>query len=300
MNSLNFLRKKLVLYTLLILVGVWFFYFIFFSVPSNFPVGSIVSIEPGMNLRSASLKLKNENIIKSRTTFEAFVIAYGGERHLVSSDYLLESKLSVFEIARRMSKGESRLAPVKVVIPEGFDNLMIADAYDARLNSFDKAKFLENSKEGYLFPDTYFFFTRSDESDVLKLMSENFERKVSSLRSEIAQFGKSEKDIITMASIIEREAQGNKSEEERQIISGILWKRMSIGMPLQVDAAPETYKSKGLPEGPICNPGLASIKAAFQPISSPYLYYLHDKDGNIHYAKNFEEHKLNKFKYLKK
>ncbi|MBP6883722.1 MAG: endolytic transglycosylase MltG [Candidatus Pacebacteria bacterium] len=300
MDSFNFSRKKIALYVLLAITFLWAFYFLFFSVPGNFPVGQIVSIEPGMNLRKASLKLKEENIIRSRTTFEALMIAYGGERHLVSSDYLLESKLSVFEIARRMSRGESHLAPVKVVIPEGFDNEMIADTYKDRLSAFDKAKFLATAEEGYLFPDTYFFFTRSDEVEVLKSMSDNFERKVAPLREEFTKFGKSEQDIISMASIIEREAKGDKTGQERRIIAGILWRRISLGMPLQVDAAPETYKTKGLPESPICNPGLESIKATIHPTSSPYLYYLHDKDGEIHYAKTFTEHKANISKYLKK
>jgi len=70
-------------------------------------------------------------------------------------------------------------------------------------------------------------------------------------------------------------------------------------MPLQVDSAPDTYKTKGLPKSPIGNPGIAAIKAAMYPQSSPYLYYLHDKSGNIHYAKTFAQHQENVLKYLK-
>jgi UPF0755 protein len=99
-----------------------------------------------------------------------------------------------------------------------------------------------------------------------------------------------------MASLVEEEAKG---DEDREYISGILWKRLSINMPLQVDAAPSTYEKRGLPENPITNPGLEAIQAAIHPKNSPYLYYLHDKEGNIHYARNFEEHKANKLKYLK-
>ncbi len=227
--------------------------------------------------------------------FEMFMIMYGGEKHLVASDYLLEGRLPAYEIARRMERGESHLAPVKVVIPEGFDDSQIAEAFGSRLSLFDKTKFLKTAKEGYLFPDTYFFFTHSDEADVLKSMTDNFARKLSSIKPEIVSSGKSEKDIINMASIIEHESNGN----ERGIISGILWKRISLGIALQVDAAPETYKSRGLPKEPICNPGIEAIKAAIHPVNSPYLYYLHDKDGNIHYAKSFAEHKANISKYLK-
>ena len=127
-------------------------------------------------------------------------------------------------------------------------------------------------------------------------MSENFEKKIAIVRPDILLSHKTEKEIIIMASIIEREA---KRDPDRGFISGILWKRLSLGMPLQVDAVPETYKTKGLPETPISNPGMEAIKAAIHPQNSPYLYYLHDKNGNIHYAKNFAEHQANIKKYLK-
>ena len=127
-------------------------------------------------------------------------------------------------------------------------------------------------------------------------MSDNFERKIKTVRSDIVSSGKSENAIITMASIIEREAKG---DIDRGYISGILWNRINKKMPLQVDASPDTYKVKGLPENPICNPGMEAIKASIHPVLSNYLYYLHDRNGIIHYAKTFEEHKKNKLKYLK-
>ena len=121
-----------------------------------------------------------------------------------------------------------------------------------------------------------------------------------------------------MASIIEKEANG---EEDRAVISGILWKRIAQGMPMQVDApflfllnkqsseltikdlaidSPyNTYKYKGLPPGPINNPRLESIKAALNPQTSPYLYYLHDAKGGIHYASDFKGHQANITRYLK-
>ena len=100
-----------------------------------------------------------------------------------------------------------------------------------------------------------------------------------------------------MASILEAEV---RSKIDREIVSGILWKRLLIGMPLQVDSKPSTYESVGLPKEPINNPGLVSIMAALHPTSTPYLYFLTDKDGKAHYAKTFDEHKINKAKYLKK
>ncbi len=155
---------------------------------------------------------------------------------------------------------------------------------------------MAKDKEGYLFPDTYFFAAFNDEKDVIKTMQENFENKVIPFLSQIKTSGRSKREIIIMASIVEREAKGNL---DRGFISGILWKRLGRGIPLQVDAALETYKKRGLPQSPICNPGLKSLLAAIHPQTSPYLFYLHDKDGNIHYAKNFAEHLQNKLKYLR-
>lgn len=281
----------------IIIIGVMVFFF-FLNSPVDFPVGTIVSINSGDSLRSVSFKLKEANIIRSRVVFEAFVIVYGGEKHIMSADYFLENKLTVYEVARRIERGERHLAPVKVTIPEGFSALDMAEVFSAKLPSFDKEKFLVEAQksEGRLFPDTYFFLTDADEAKVLKSMQDNFEKKVAPLRPEIAKSGKSEHDLIIMASLVEGEAKG---DNDRAYIAGILWHRLSIGMALQVDVAPETYKSRGLPKNPIGNPGLKAILATLRPVKTSYLYYLHDQDGVIHYAKTFVEHQANIKKYLK-
>jgi len=294
---MDFSSKKLIFCVAGILLVFLAFNLFFLSAPKNFPIGQIINVEQGLSLRSLSKELKNENVIRSRVVFETFVIIYGGEKHIAPGDYLFEKKLPVSEIARRIAKGRYNLAPIKVTIPEGFDNEQIAGTFSSKLPDFDKNNFLLEAKnqEGYLFPDTYFFFNTSNEQDVLRYMSNNFKEKISAVQSEMNASEKSEKDIIIMASLIEREAKG---DTDRNIISGILWNRISKNMPLQVDSAPETYKTKGLPSAPICNPGLKAIEAAIQPMNSTYLYYLHDKDGMIHYAKTFAEHKANKLKYL--
>ncbi len=286
-----------------------FLFFIFFGIcfftilpPSDFPEGTILNIKEGVSLRSVSAELKEQHIIRSRILFEAFVVIYGGEKHIIASDYLFENKLSVYRIARRIVRGERHLAPVKVTIPEGFNNSDIANAMTLKLPNFNKERFLmlAKDKEGYLFPDTYFFLTTDNEMDAIQLMSDNFKKKIASLSNEIILSSKNNKtnlqEIIIMASLIEKEAKG---EADRGFISGILWRRLAIGMPLQVDAAPETYKKRGLPDSPIANPGLEAIKASMNPKNSNYLYYLHDKNGGIHYAKSFTEHRQNILRYLK-
>ncbi len=291
-------NKKKVFYIFSVVIFLIFFYFLFLSAPGDFPAGAVVRIEPGMSLRSISAVLEKQHIIKSRVAFESFLIIFGAELHIKSADYLFENKLPVWLVARRIGGGEHHTAPVSVTIPEGFDINQIGDTFSQELTNFKKDKFIAEAKEleGYLFPDTYFFLTDANEKDVIKSMNNNFKKKITLLSSDIVSSSKTEREIITMASIVEREAKG---DADRGIISGILWKRISIGMPLQVDAAPETYKTRGLPESPIGNPGLLAIKATIYPQKSTYLYYLHDKDGNIHYTKTFAEHVKNKLKYLR-
>lgn len=297
-GRINFFSKKVLFYVLSLVIVGYLFFFFFLRAPKNFPVGTITKVEHGSSLRSVSLKLKSTNIISSRVAFEAFVILFGGEKRVIESDYYFESRLPVYEVARRISKGEHRIAPISITIPEGFDVIQIADTFVPKLLNFDKSKFLLETQEleGKLFPDTYFFFITADEGDVIRSMSENFEKKMLSIRPDIVLSGKKEKDIIVMASILEREAKG---DFDRELISGILWKRIKIGMPLQVDAALETYKTIGLPKKPISNPGLEAMKSAINPKTSSYLYYLHDKNGMVHYARTFAEHRQNIVKYLK-
>lgn len=288
--------KKTLALLLLFILFCFLAYHFTISAPSNFPVGSVVNISEGANLRSVSFNLKKINMIRSRLLFETFVIMYGSDKRIISADYLFEEKISLIEVARRISKGERHLAPLKVTIPEGFNVSEIALVASQKLPYFNKERFLSLAKEGYLFPDTYFFFTDANEDDVIKYLNDNFNKKIATLDKDIIQSGKKKEDIIKMASVIEKESKG---EIDREMISGILWHRIAIGMPLQADAAPETYKNKGLPEKPISNPGLSSIRSAIHPKSSPYLYYLHDKTGAIHYAKTFTEHRANIVKYLK-
>lgn len=279
-------------------VIIFFFlgYFFFLSPPLDFEEGTVLEVEPGMSLHATSFELKRENVIRSRAAFEAFVILLGGEHRIISASYMFDTNGTVWQVARRMSGGEHRLPPVVATIPEGFNIQEIADVYAAKLPKFNKANFLSEAKEGYLFPDTYYFFNTDDEAKVIDSMSRNFEKKMLVLRPEIVSSGKTEREIIIMASVLEKEAEG---DADRALIGGILWKRVSLGMKLQVDAAPETYNAKGLPKNPIGNPGMEAINAAIHPQSSGYLYYLHDKEGITHYAGTFAEHKKNIATYLK-
>lgn len=174
--------------------------------------------------------------------------------------------------------------------------------------------------EGYIFPDTYFVDSLSfdSESFIQRMLTTFRSRIIDEWGQEIADSGRTLHEIIIMASLIEKEA---VTDEERPIIAGILWKRLDSGISLGVDATVRyftnnptgaitrvdldddspynTRKFTGLPPGPIANPGLASVRAAIQPQSTPYLYYLHDSRGAIHYARTNDEHNANRAQYLR-
>ncbi len=176
---------------------------------------------------------------------------------------------------------------IRVTFKEGSTNLDMAVELKSKLPNFDSALFLKTAApfQGYLFPDTYLFYKTETPDSVIARLRDTFTKKSPS----------KDEEIIIMASILEKEAGG---KDDMQLISGILWKRISKGIALQVDAAPSTYESRGLPPSPISNPGKNSILASMNPIESGYWYYLHDKNGIVHFAKSYDEHRANIRKYL--
>ncbi|MBU3969089.1 endolytic transglycosylase MltG [Patescibacteria group bacterium] len=295
------------------------FYFFFFSSPFNFPVGTIVHINEGASLNEISELLDQKNVIKSPFWFKVLVTVIGGEDKAKAGDYFFSKKRNAFTIASKIIKGEYGLTPISITIPEGATTFEMAEIFSKKINSFNSEKFLKlaTPMEGYLFPDTYFFLPNVTPEQIIDAMKNNFIRKVGGIYNKIEKSGKSLEEIIIMASLLEEEA---RTLETRKIISGILWQRIEINMPLQVDAvflyiigkntyeltlkdlsydSPyNTYKYKGLPFGPISSPGINSIEAAISPIETDYLFYLSDRSGNMHYAETFEKHKINKFRYV--
>ena len=293
---------------------------IFGSPPAGFPKETVVSISKGENLRDVSQKLQEKGYIRFPSLFEFSVSVGGSERQLVAGDYFIDTSMSVFSLANVFTHKENRLDPIRVTFPEGMTVSEMSEKAAKDLPQFKREEFMKLAErsEGYLFPDTYFFFRTADSAEVFGVLSQTFKKQIAVLKDKISASGHSLEEIIVMASIIEKEAGG---DEERGIISGILWKRIAQRIPLQVDApfayilgkessqltlkdlsidSPyNTYKYRGLPPKPIGNPGLASIRAALEPVSSPYFFYLHGSDGIIRYAKTFEEHKRNKALYLK-
>lgn len=264
--------------------------------PSNFPKDEIFYFEDGITLKELSTDLEMKNLIKSKLIFQTIVVSAGAENKINGGYYKFENADNVFSIASKIIHGIHGIPQAKITIPEGFTNEEMAKAFSAKLPQFSQTEFLQKvaSKEGYLFPETYFFYVTEGTDQVIKKLEDTFVKKVDPFFENITKLSK--EDTIILASIIEGEASG---QNDREIISGILYNRLAKGERLQVDVARETYKLAGLPAKPICNPGLASIKAAINPTKSSYYFYLHDKDGGIHFAKTYQEHLTNIRKYLK-
>ena len=267
----------------------------FLTPPGNFPAGSIINVAEGLGLQTLSLDLEKQNVIRSPFWFRTAAIFLGGERDMKAGQYYFERPQSPFIIAWRIRRGSYGIESMKITVPEGFTVEKISALFDDRFPFFDNSLFKKTAPEGYLFPDTYFMPVTSTATSTMKIMRDNFIRKIFPVMPEIEASGKELEDIIAMASLIEGET---NNQIDREIVSGILWKRLKLGMALQVDVEAKTYEFPGLPEAPINNPGLASIRAAIHPTSTPYLYYLTGKDGKMHYSKTFDEHKANIAKYL--
>ncbi len=290
--------------------------------PSDFPVEKMVTIKKGSLLSEVALIFEKENIVRSSVVFKFCSALVGGDKGTIASDYLFKKPIGACAVAVRVTKGISGVPAVKITIPEGTSNQGIEDILSKSIPGFDLStkRSVDEVRvhEGYLFPDTYFLAHGVARGEVVEIMNGNFQKQIAPLMTSINASGRSLHDIIIMASILEKEA---KTKEDQALVSGVLWKRISVGMPLQVDAtfyyllgktsseltqsdlamksSYNTYKNKGLPSAPIGNPGLKAISAAIYPKESPYLYYLSDKQDVIHYAKNFEEHKANKKIYLR-
>lgn len=288
--------------------------------PRDFRVDTQIEIPLGYTLDAIASKLETESLIRSPLLFKLLVQHYGKEKEIPAGVYLFHAPASVFAIAKQMALGDHEIETFKITLPEGLSRSEMANVLRAMLPNFDTDTFMEDTKtdEGYLFPDTYFFFATATSGPVVRSIKENFEKKTRDVKEETRTLGKDWGSIIIMASILEEEA---ATPEDRRIVSGILWKRIKKGMRLQVDAtfaftigkgsleltmedlksnSPyNTYLFKGLPPTPISNPGLDAIIAALKPKETPYFYYLSDKNGVIHYAENFEDHKKNKALYLR-
>ncbi|MFA5009251.1 MAG: endolytic transglycosylase MltG [Candidatus Paceibacterota bacterium] len=330
----------------------YYFYDGIYNYPNAAKLEKSFDIQKGQNATEIAFALAKTKLIQDPYPLLAYLYATGNYKNIKAGQYVLNSKMTGQQISEEIIKGQS--SEIKLTIIEGWDLAQIAQylqgkgfgkesdfyslagspaqTYGQNSNlsenifqyskSFDflKNKPVSASLEGFIFPDTYFVSTESSLEKIILKMLSNFNSKLTpKMKADIESQNKNIYQIITMASIIEKEVQ---TIEDKKIVSGILWNRLEIGQPLQADATVlyalqmqsadkvykkyteidspyNTYKYKGLPFGPISNPGIDSIVAAIYPEKTNYWYYLSKPDGTTIFSKTLTEHNIAKAKYLK-
>lgn len=284
--------------------------------PSTFTPGAEFIVQEGSSVRTIGESLQEEGFIRSSLIFRLLV--RGSSEFIVirAGSYTFSESLSVHNVIKVLSDGSVATPSRSVTFPEGFS------VYDMRTYIGDAILDINTEEvlkyEGYLFPDTYFVSSNETFAELTARMRSEYDEKLSPLRARINASGLTEDEVIILASIIEREA---NDELSMRTVSGILQNRLQNDIPLQVDAIFEyllgktsaeltredlaldspynTYIHRGLPPKPIANPGMMSITAVLDPLPSEYLFYLTGNDGKFYYARDFEEHKRNKARYLR-
>ncbi len=287
--------------------------------PEDFPIDKLVSVPQGASLTKIASTLHGDGVIRSASAFRILMTLFGTSRTAQAGDYIFKEPKDLFSIARAMSIGAFGLEPARIRLPEGISVKDMTPIFSSRLERFDAENFISQAQqyEGYLYPDTYFFLPNATEDTVIQTLRQNFDNKIATLAPQIASSIHSLEEIIIMASILEREAYNTK---DRKMISGVLWNRIGIGMPLQVDVtfaytdgkgtfeitktdlttpSPyNTYINKGLPPTPIGNPSLDSILSAIEPTPNKNIYFLADKRGVTHYCVTYACQLANKARYF--
>lgn len=291
-----------------------------------------VSVEKGKGVGGIAETLAQNGIIRSAFAFQAYVRWHGAGNRLRAGRYMLSGSMSLAQILLTLEQGPGRSGDrLRVTVPEGFTLVQIAEALEAK-GICDAAAFQEfaskpsawtgwdlgftlpkTTLEGYLFPDTYDFLPHTPPDEIAKEMLLNFSRRFARPKEqEVAASGHSLHEIVTLASLIEREA---RVEKDRPRIAGVLENRLKKGMKLEIDAAViyalghhktrvyykdlqvdspyNTYRNVGLPPGPIASPGMASLDAAVHPEANTYLYYVAQSNGEHLFAATRPEHEAN-------
>ncbi len=312
----------------LILGGVFYFYN--HTLYSSSGEGKVFEIEKGEGIREIAKKLKENDVIDCQSCFVYYMLSKSLSDNVFPEKYHLGNDLTIPELAVILTSEKEY--EIKMTFPEGWTSWEMAkkianngfsDQKFLKIVANPSLEFLENhdlsknlkNLEGYLFPDTYFFFEEESEDDIVSKMVNNFQNKITlEMKEDIEKQGKTLNEIITMASIIEGEVNNQK---DRKIVSGIFWDRIKNGQALEscatlayvlgenkkqytfedtrVSSPYNTYINPGLPPGPVSNPGIESIEAAIYPTFTDYNYFLSDPEtGETVYARTLEEHNKNK------
>ncbi|MCB1145258.1 MAG: endolytic transglycosylase MltG [Leptospiraceae bacterium] len=287
------------------------------------------NVKNGWGSSIVTRELYNEKLIRSRTSFRYLLRITGNSNNIKRGIYTLNNGMTPLEIIDLLTSGKTKT--VSFTIPEGLHNRQIAEALanrglfssqDEFLHMAADNKLLQKYKiqgrtvEGYLFPETYVIPVGFPKEKIFEVMIEEFFSQLKKIENYPSDPQKLH-ELVTLASLVEREA---RKEEERPVIAGVLQNRLDDNQLLQVDASIQylfprqrkkvyykdleidspynTYKNKGLPPGPISNPGLSSLRAALKPEKHDFYFYVAKPDGSHYFAKNYREHLKAKKEYI--
>jgi len=338
----------LAIFVVIIYAG-YFFYLIYFSHQTDKPEKYFV-IKKNQGVKEISENLYQAGLVKSKFIFETYVYFKKLEKRFQTGEYFIKPGTSIKELVKILTTGK-KIKERQITIIEGWGVREIGQYLEKegiaqskkvlelvgfpRVNykfetdlpqpkdfsqdyDFLKDKPQNYGLEGYLFPDTYRIYEDASVEEIVRKMLDNFGKKLTpDLREEIKKQNKTIYEIITLASIIEKEV---AKDEDRKIVAGIFYKRLENNIGLQadstinyitgkrvtrassedikIDSLYNTYKYRGLPPGPICNPGISAILAAIYPKKTDYWYFLTTPKGKTIFSKTLKEHNKNKTKYL--
>jgi len=297
-------------------------FLLFDTHPTGSWEGKLALVPKGSPLPEVVGILREGGILPHPLAFRALVMLTFSGRRLHYGEYAFPTPPSAFEAWRRLVRGD--VIKYEVTVHPGanlFDvaelleekNLVTEEAFLATAASPAVLRRLEipgESAEGYLFPDSYVFVKPVTPEEILEFMVRQFRRKVPpDAEKRAREAGLSLHQVVTIASIIEKET---GVEEEKPIVSAVIRRRLALGMPLQMDPTViygvkrfdgtvtrkdlrtegpyNTYLNRGLPQGPIANPGLAALAAALNPSNAEYLYFVSNNDGSHTFSRTLPEH----------
>lgn len=297
--------------------------------------GQVFEVKRGEDAFVLAERLEQDSIIASRWPFLWHLVRERKTRDIVAGQYALSGNLTVGDIVFMITEGKTVSRDIRVTFPEGWTSRKMADRLTANGLPGDNFLYLVKhplpewrtqfdflsgspvgaSVEGFLFPDTYLFNPEASGQTIIETMLRNFDRKVDpELRKAFNTRNKNLFSAVTLASVVENEV---PAETDRRLVSDLFLRRLSVGQPLQSDATIKyilgidkiqhsfeetrvaspynTYVNKGLPIGPVGNPGLASLRAVAFPESNGYFYFLSDpKTGETIFSSTYDEHVANK------
>lgn len=292
-----------------------------------------VTVASGAGTAAIAESLQEAGIIEKPFWFRLFSKLGGHDGTFQQGVFLLEEHMGYQKIFTALKQSTGYGESVRMTIPEGMEIRQIVDKL-AEKGLVDKERFLEqvehglfdydflrglpkreNRLEGYLFPDTYMISRTDDEADIINMMLARFDEVYTEeYRARAKELGMTDDEIITLASVIEREAQG---DADRDLVAGVFHNRLKNAQypylescatvqyilkerkavlsvaDTKIDSPYNTYRNPGLPLGPIASPGQKSIEAALYPAQHKYLFFVLDSSGTHRFAETFAEHQEN-------